>query len=87
MSDKESALAVLQRHVGHCREWTDNRPCNAMAEFLLWGKLIPAEGLGPRCYEHAVKHVGYHALASRSNYALVNLADLAEDLAKESARV
>lgn len=47
--------------------------CDAPAEFLLWGKLIPPEGLGPRCYDHAAKHVGFHALSPHSGYALVDL--------------
>lgn len=45
-----------------CGEWVDldgaPHRCNARAEFILWGKLIPAEGLGPRCYDHAAKHIG-----------------------------
>ena len=84
--DIRPMLAALQQHVGPCREWVpevaDN--CNAPAEFVLWGKLIPPEGLGPRCFDHARKHVGYHALGSRSGWALIRLADLAYDLLKAS---
>jgi hypothetical protein len=27
------------------------------ADFILWGKLLPPEALGPRCYDHAEKWV------------------------------
>jgi len=77
-----SALEILQSHVGGCREWMDksaNR-CGAPAEYVLWGKLIPMKGLGPRCYDHAAKHVGQRALARGEEYALINLRELAEDL-------
>ena len=76
-------LSVLRRHVGPCREWVEEKAdsCGADAEYLLWGKLIPAEGLGPRCYDHAAEHVGHNALWSHSDYALVNLADLEKDIA------
>jgi hypothetical protein len=51
----------------YCHEWVDdkNDRCNAPAEFLLWGKLFPPEGLGPRCYDHAAKHAGHQALSDR----------------------
>jgi hypothetical protein len=73
----EEALEPL---VTTCREWLDEKDgeawhnrCNDPAEFLLWGKLIPTEGLGPRCYDHAAKHVGHNALYPNSGYALVDL--------------
>lgn len=77
---RTTVLRTLEKHVGSCREWVDDDQCNAPAEFVLWGCLIPNEGLGPRCYDHAVKHVAHHALGSRSNFALINLRDLAADL-------
>jgi len=82
----EAALASLQEHVGGCREELgppSHDKCWAPAEYVLWGKLIPPKGLGPRCYEHAVEHVGHDALRSRSGYALINLTDLAIDAARE----
>lgn len=77
-----SVLATIQNQVGGCREWLPETTncCWAPAEYVLWGKLIPAEGLGPRCYDHAAKYLGHHALARGANYALVNLAELAEAL-------
>jgi hypothetical protein len=76
---------VLQRHVGWCREWiSDCDQCTNPSEFVLWGKLIPQAGLGPRCYDHAANHVGHHALSGRSGYALINLRDLARDLEDRS---
>lgn len=59
--------------------------CWKPAEFVLWGKLIPAEGLGPRCYEHAEKHVGHYALAPGSSYALMDLRPVQRALKDESA--
>ena len=47
-----------------CREDLPNgERCNKPAEFILWGKLFPKEGLGPRCYDHAAKHAGHRALS------------------------
>jgi len=42
----------------HCREWVEHKydRCNAQAVVILWGKLFPAEALGPRCNFHAVPH-------------------------------
>lgn len=80
--DVRPALATIQQHVGHCHEWLDYDRCGKPAEYVLWGKLIPTEGLGPRCYDCAVKHVSHHALASRSSHAIVNLTDLAYDVTR-----
>ncbi len=55
-----------------CREWVDNDRCNAPAEFVLWGKLIDPEGLGPRCYDHAAKWVDHRGLGDPS-YAILDL--------------
>ena len=81
-----TVLETLQQHIGGCREWLPEKAdyCWQPTEYVLWGRLIPEEELGPRCYEHAVWHVGHHALRSRSNYAFVNLTDLARDI--EDAR-
>jgi hypothetical protein len=49
------------------------RRCDAPAEFILWGKLIPPKGLGPRCYDHAAKHIDHDGLRPNSNYALLDL--------------
>jgi hypothetical protein len=77
-----TTLEVLQHHVGGCREWVEGKAdnCWAPAEYVLWGKLIPPEGLGPRCYDHAALHVGHDALRPRSMYALIHLLDLARAL-------
>lgn len=59
-----------------CREWPDGgERCNAPAEFILWGKLLPPEALGPRCHDHAAKHVGHRALTDPS-WAIFHLAGL-----------
>lgn len=77
-----TTLELLQDHVGGCREWVEGKgnACGAPAEYVLWGKLIPPEGLGPRCYDHAAAHVGPRALVPRSMYALINLVELAQAL-------
>lgn len=64
--------------IGPCREWVEekNNRCNAPTEYVLWGKLIDPEGLGPRCYDHAAKWVGHYGLYRGSGYALINLDDL-----------
>lgn len=46
-----------------CREeMADGSRCGAPAETILWGKLLPSEAFGPRCYEHAAKHIGGRAV-------------------------
>jgi hypothetical protein len=59
----------------HCREWIGEdkfNHCNAPAEFVLWGKLFPADALGPRCYDHAAAHAGHRALGDPS-WAIIDL--------------
>jgi hypothetical protein len=85
---REAAQAVA---ITPCREWldTDDRyvHCNAPAEFVLWGKMIPPKGLGPRCYEHAAKHVGDRALGDPS-WAIIDLRPLRAVLASaDSERI
>lgn len=55
-----------------CREWIDADRCNRPAEFLLWGKMLPADALGPRCYDCAAKHVDHRALGD-SQWAILDL--------------
>jgi hypothetical protein len=75
-----AALEAMQREIGGCREWMDEHSaiCSAPAEFVLWGKLIPKQGLGPRCYDHAAKHVSASALAPGSQWALIDICGLVE---------
>lgn len=81
---EERMLDLIRRNVGGCREELGEpsyEKCWRPAEYVLWGKLIPSEGLGPRCYDHAQRYVSGSGLHSRANYALVHLGDLARDLA------
>jgi hypothetical protein len=84
--DAAATLQAMQRVVGGCREWMDEtcRICGEPTEYVLWGKLIPPQGLGPRCYDHAAKWVGAAALAPRSGWALVDLCELVEAVRKEA---
>jgi hypothetical protein len=61
-----------------CGEWVVDDRCNAPAEFILWGKLIAAEGLGPRCYDHAAKHINHRGLTrpGKSGWAIADLRPL-----------
>lgn len=78
-------LAVLQDYVGGCREELGNgKKCGATSEYVLWGELTPIEGLGPRCFDCAAKHVNHYGLAPRSGWALIRLADLAYDVTVEA---
>lgn len=58
-----------------CRAWLVTDRCNAPAEFILWGKLIPADDLGPRCYDCAARAVGHRALTDPA-WAIFHLRDL-----------
>lgn len=78
---RHTLLDVIQTNIGPCREWPeDGDRCNQPAEYVLWGKLIPPEGLGPRCYDCAAKHVGHRALTGDAAYALINLNSLVRDI-------
>jgi len=75
---------VLAECVGGCREdMPDGSRCWAKAEYVLWGKLLPARALGPRCYDHAAEHIGHHGLASGSGWALLHLRDIARRIRRE----
>jgi hypothetical protein len=76
---KRLVMEVLQRHIGVCREWVGHERCGAPSEFILWGKLIDPEGLGPRCYDHAVRYVGHSGLSDPS-YAVIGLERLAREV-------
>lgn len=58
-----------------CREWGEDDPrrCGKPAEFILWGKLLPKEAFGPRCYDHAVKHIGHDMPSRVDQYAVYDL--------------
>lgn len=58
--------------------------CGAPAEFILWGKLLPPEALGPRCYDHAAAHVGHLALSDPS-YAIYHLPQGSESMSREDS--
>lgn len=76
-----TTLEALRRNIGPCREWIAEKHnrCNEPAEYVLWGKLIPAEGLGPRCYDCAAKHVGHSWLGDRA-HASIDLGRLAREI-------
>ncbi len=77
----KTTLEVLQSNVGGCRqEDKGGEKCWAPAEYVLWGKLLPPEALGPRCYDHAAKHVHYSGLRENAGWALINLSELAAEL-------
>lgn len=71
--DTAAARAEALRET--CREWPDDAfdRCNQPAEFILWGKLFPPEALGPRCYEHAVKHTGHSMPSQVDQWAVFDL--------------
>lgn len=52
---------------------TDPLPEIRPAEFVLWGKLFPPEALGPRCYDHAAKHIGAANMGRLDGWAVVDL--------------
>jgi hypothetical protein len=57
-----------------CRECRDEgRDPIHHAEFILWGKLFPPEALGPRCYDHAEKHIGSRGMSQIDQWAVFDL--------------
>lgn len=77
---RDAGLEAARHIIGGCREELGAPTfdkCWAPAEYVLWGKLLPPEALGPRCYDHAAKHVGHRALSVGANYALIHIGELA----------
>lgn len=61
-----------------CRECRDEfhageRSRVEAADFILWGKLFPQEALGPRCYDHAERHIGGAGMSRLDQYAVFDL--------------
>ena len=61
-----------------CRECRDElyagtRDRIKAADFILWGKLFPADALGPRCYDHAERHIGGAGMSRLDQYAVFDL--------------
>jgi hypothetical protein len=73
----ERELAEL-RDAGRefCRECRDEREWLAPpvpADFILWGKLLPPEAFGPKCYDHAAKHLGRWEMMNIDQCAVFDL--------------
>lgn len=58
-----------------CRERLpkNSERCNEPAILILWGRYFPPEGLGPRCYNHAAKHIGAAGMSRLDQYAVFDL--------------
>jgi hypothetical protein len=40
---------------------------------IIWGKLFPLEALGPRCLDHAAKHIGWASMSRLDQVAVFDL--------------
>lgn len=57
-----------------CRECRDfEPPLYTRADFILWGKLLPPEAMGPKCYDHTADHLGWFAMSRIDQYAVYDL--------------
>lgn len=67
---EQAARTILTLgRAGGCREeLASGEKCWKPAEFLLWGRLTPPEGVGPRCYGHAARHVGHRCDFGRPSF-------------------
>lgn len=45
-----------------CRRCRDLDQPMQRAVVILWGKLLPPEHLGPRCYDHAAEAIGWQSM-------------------------
>lgn len=76
----DAANDLLRKLATVCRECNDEMGFMAtdvpLADFILWGKLLPPEALGPKCYDHAVKYVGHHTLAGHGDRFMLAAVDL-----------
>lgn len=55
------------------------------ADFILWGKLLSPEHLGPRCYKHTQEALGRSAMSRIDQYAAFDLRPIRKAL--ESAEM
>lgn len=74
----ESIVAerLAERMSETCREWLEgdiSTRCHERAAFIIWGKLSPREALGPRCYAHAVDHLGFNFSYQVDQWAVFDL--------------
>lgn len=56
---------------GYSQDWNP-----VPADFILWGKLLPPEALGPKCFYHAQEHLGWSAMYKIEQYAVFDLRKL-----------
>lgn len=77
MAERDAIAAAARGLLTSCRECRDERDFYTdpvkPADFIIWGKLAPPEGLGPKCYDHAVKHLGHDMPRRSDQYAVVDL--------------
>jgi len=79
--DLARTITAMQRAgTEHCREDASTGRCGMPAEFILWGRLLPADALGPRCREHAAAHLGEPALHQLDQWAVFDLRPLLDPL-------
>lgn len=83
----DQLVAAAKSVLTCCRECRDERDVYddpvPPAEFIIWGKLAPPEALGPKCYDHAVKHLGHDMPGRSDQYAVVDLRPLRAALASQ----
>jgi ATP-dependent Clp protease ATP-binding subunit ClpA len=81
---KQRPKSKPERPIEFCRDCRDEmsiedvidgKPCPP-AEFIIWGKLSKPEALGPKCYDHAAKHLGHAAMSRIDQYAVLDLRKL-----------
>ena len=64
----------------YCKEWVEEKAnrCGERAVVMFWGKLFDPEALGPRCDEHATKHLNgrYWKHLIADGWAIMDLTDL-----------
>lgn len=82
-----TTLEAIREVTGSCREVVNEEGdrCGRPVEYVLWGKFVPAEGLGPRCYDCAVKHTSHQFVADASA-ALIDLRRLTWAIEEAQAR-
>lgn len=65
-----------RKWIEFCRACRDERDEIVPADFILWGKLLPSEQLGPRCYNHATAYIGVLAMTRIDQWAVFDLRPL-----------
>jgi hypothetical protein len=69
-------VTIPLKPLARCVEDVDGERCNEPATVIIWGRLMNSEALGPKCDEHAARHMPDRDLGQGTHSAVFRLAGL-----------